>query len=316
MLIYFYAGNNKSCKDLNAYFQASMLNLVEYSDSDEDFNDNATCTNDIKQQQDSHNSANQKRKASDRDILQDKLDAKTLNKKPKQISLPLPSSIKELFSDKEIKRKDDPDLHDGRLRSFAHEEGSWATHVHIPYEEDDGFDDLVEQLLLCLRPLDFKVMDSFHISLSRTVSIRHHWISSLTSTLKNKLQSFNQCFCELTSVKLYTNDEKTRTFLALEVISRSDILHEFTDSVDTCFEEYKLPQYYQPPSFHISIAWCLGDVLKQVTKNQLQQLKDIFTTHIDQNQGLNIVPVNEILCKTGNKNCVIPLQTIGSQMQL
>ena len=57
--------------------------------------------------------------------------------------LPLPDDIKNLYKEKENLVVDDPTQHDGRIRSFPHLEGNWATHVFI-----EGKYDLVEFLEL------------------------------------------------------------------------------------------------------------------------------------------------------------------------
>ena len=51
-------------------------------------------------------------------------------------SIPLPASINAMFleRDKEIVH-DDPSLHDGRIRSFAHEKNNWATYVYIDLQD-------------------------------------------------------------------------------------------------------------------------------------------------------------------------------------
>ena len=58
---------------------------------------------------------------------------------------------------------------------------------------DERLREFVNQLLFCLAPLNFKPMDDFHISLSRTVSIRHHWIQPLTESLKHCFQQLDRC---------------------------------------------------------------------------------------------------------------------------
>ena len=47
--------------------------------------------------------------------------------------LPVPSDILCMFGglDKPCEQ-DDPSLHEGRIRSFAHERGNWASLVYIP----------------------------------------------------------------------------------------------------------------------------------------------------------------------------------------
>ena len=52
--------------------------------------------------------------------------------------------------------------------------------------------DMIDDLLDCLRPLDFHVMEDFHVSLSRTVSIRHHWIQSLVDSLQSKFNTLSR----------------------------------------------------------------------------------------------------------------------------
>ena len=47
-------------------------------------------------------------------------------------SLPLPESIRQLGANNKTSNKDDPLKHGGRIRSFPHEEGNWATLVYIP----------------------------------------------------------------------------------------------------------------------------------------------------------------------------------------
>ena len=59
-------------------------------------------------------------------------------------------------------------------------------------EADIHFTDMISELLLCLRPLDFEIMDAFHVSLSRTISIRHHWIQSFMESLKSKISSLSR----------------------------------------------------------------------------------------------------------------------------
>lgn len=53
--------------------------------------------------------------------------------------LPPPSALLNLFNDKNKNSKDDledtPDQHNGRIRSFAHERGNWASYVFVAVGE-------------------------------------------------------------------------------------------------------------------------------------------------------------------------------------
>ena len=54
--------------------------------------------------------------------------------------LPVPGNILSMFNGKKTDHEDDPTLHSGRTRSFAHERGNWASFVSIPCKiTRDGF---------------------------------------------------------------------------------------------------------------------------------------------------------------------------------
>lgn len=40
--------------------------------------------------------------------------------------------------------------------------------------------------------LGLKISDDFHISLTKTVILKHHWISSFVTTVKESLESFKK----------------------------------------------------------------------------------------------------------------------------
>lgn len=226
--------------------------------------------------------------------------------------LPLPDDIKGLFKDKSDNRKNlnnDPDHHGGRLRSFPHEEGNWATLVYSQYNTDDDFLRMQQELFLCLRPLEFQPMDDYHISFSRTVTIRHHWIQDICDCLMKDFAPLEGCCCEIDGVEVLTNDEKTRSFLVLCVSPADDLLHQYVSVVDKCFEQYKLQKYYKPPAFHVSIGWCLGDVTDSINKKTNHKLKDILDRTLQESSDLKYFYIDKLYMKTGNKQFVFPLDS-------
>lgn len=115
------------------------------------------------------------------------------------------------------------------------------------------------------------------------------------------MSSFSLAFDE---VEIYCNEERTRTFLGLKTLEM-DRLMNLTGQLDECLEEFKLPKYYEEPSFHASILWCLGDqsgILKE-KKSELQVIYEGITieTHFQ-------VKVNEVLCKCGNRSYTFPFR--------
>ena len=57
---------------------------------------------------------------------------------------------------------------------------------------------------------DWQQMELLHISVSRTVILRHHWIDLLMTDIRQSLATIPNFHCDLASVQLYTNDERTR----------------------------------------------------------------------------------------------------------
>lgn len=56
---------------------------------------------------------------------------------PCYFRLPLPSTINQLFlgsPDVNSAPEDNPNLHEGRIRSFPHQRGNWSTYVYVPCE--------------------------------------------------------------------------------------------------------------------------------------------------------------------------------------
>ncbi|XP_054026263.1 U6 snRNA phosphodiesterase 1 [Dryobates pubescens] len=222
--------------------------------------------------------------------------------------LPVPAGLpgdpgpEELFSE-------DSSRHGGRVRSFPHERGSWATHVYLPYRAREEFLELLELLVSHARThvSSLAAMEEFHLSLSQCVVLRYHWIEPFVRRLKERLAAFHRFFCVADQVKVYTNENKTRTFLGLEVSAGHFQLLELVSEVDRVLEEFDLPTFYKDPSFHISLAWCVGDLSGKLEGQCLQELQGIVDGFEDSALLLRL-PWEEIRCKSGNKHFSFPLR--------
>ncbi|XP_063917753.1 uncharacterized protein LOC135133306 isoform X3 [Zophobas morio] len=196
---------------------------------------------------------------------------------------------------------DDPSLHDGRIRSFAHERGNWVTYAYIPYESNEGLQRLMSLVTSVAVPedIELKCFQDLHLSLTRTVILRYHWIDSFVSTLRDNLSHFTKFIIMLDHLEVYTNEEKTRTFIGLQVKTGYDALLKLVHCLDNCLGEFKLPKFYENPSFHISIAWCLGDNTEKL-KSLLPYLnRDLELLMSEYSQENWYTYVEQILCKTG-----------------
>ncbi|XP_012215078.1 U6 snRNA phosphodiesterase 1 isoform X1 [Linepithema humile] len=194
---------------------------------------------------------------------------------------------------------DDPLNHDGRKRSFKHERGNWATLIYINCITSDCLHTWINSVLNELS-IQGNIIFNFHISLSRTLVLKFHWIESFVEDLKLLCHKFNKFVIQLTDVKVYCNEEKTRTFLGIYCQDKDGTLKHLTKVLDGLLAEYQLPSFYKDTSYHISIFWCLGD-----QRAHLQKFLPFLTCNLNkflaENTEDSFIYVNEIQCKIGNK---------------
>uniref|UniRef100_A0A8D2KYW7 U6 snRNA phosphodiesterase n=1 Tax=Varanus komodoensis TaxID=61221 RepID=A0A8D2KYW7_VARKO len=225
--------------------------------------------------------------------------------------LPVPDSVLSMFRDREEAEAvvDDSSKHGGRLRSFPHERGNWATHVYVPYEAQEDFLDLLQLLLQHARTYvpSLTAVSEFHISLSQVVVLRYHWINPFVQSLKEHLATFHRFICRADHLKVYTNEAKTRTFVGLEVSSGSSQFSDLVSEVDRVMEDFNLTPFYENPSFHLSLAWCVGNLSKELRGRCLQELQEIVDGFEDSAFLLRL-PGTEVRCKSGKKVFSFPLR--------
>lgn len=211
--------------------------------------------------------------------------------------VPLPASINAMFNqeDEEIVH-DDPTLHGGRIRTFSHEPNNWATYVYVDLQDCE----LDEVKNFIVKELDLEPIDHHHLSISRVVSFRHHWIEPFTQAVKSQMEHSRSFFLSLDKLQVYSNDDRTRTFVGLEASVGVKELQKLTYTVDKCFKEYNLPSFYYPPSFHVSLGWCLGD-MRAVIRQKLQKTELKLVDILDDDDDIGRLVVKNINIKSGNK---------------
>ncbi|KAL9976660.1 hypothetical protein ACROYT_G013985 [Oculina patagonica] len=230
-----------------------------------------------------------------------------------QEMLPLPSGVLDMFKEDSIP-EDEPSKHDGRVRTFSHFPGNWAMHVFIPFKASVHFESLVVSVVECLSAVTSHEVhmipcDELHMSVSRTVPIRHYWIEPIVQQLRNGLSTVHSFVSALQWPELYTNDEKTRSFVALKIMSEYKKFKDIVDLINEVFQEFSLPAFYKDPSFHVSVAWLLGDICSERTQDKQFKLQEVFDAHICEKDVARslVLEVTEVHCKIGNKHFVFPL---------
>nr|CAH7735810.1 unnamed protein product [Callosobruchus chinensis] len=200
------------------------------------------------------------------------------NKKEKM--LPLPQIFKK--SSSHDQHVDDPAVHD--------------------VENLDGVLDLVTSIINKLDgEIPLKQIDDFHISLSKTVILKYHWIPTFVESVKSRIKVCRKFMVILDSLKIYCNEERTRTFIGLQIGSGYDSLIKIVEIIDQCLQEFSLATFYKDPSFHMSIAWCVGDFeneLNAILPELNQKFSELTETYT---QEYWYIFVQMIYFKTGNK---------------
>ncbi|KAK9893000.1 hypothetical protein WA026_023213 [Henosepilachna vigintioctopunctata] len=203
---------------------------------------------------------------------------------------------------------DVPADHQGRLRTFEHERGNWATFAYINYEGHEGIRHLIESIINSVPVVSMNEVDDFHISLTKTVILKHHWIFPFVNSLKEKIIHHKRFVAAFGDLKVYCNEEKSRTFIGLEIVNGYNRLLSLVKDFDNCLAEFQLPQFYDDPSFHMSILWCVGDMeakLNEYMPLLNKRLHDIMEDYLNENW---CVLANCIYCKSGNKMFQFPLE--------
>ncbi|XP_044167231.1 U6 snRNA phosphodiesterase 1-like isoform X4 [Acropora muricata] len=220
-----------------------------------------------------HHTSNSQSMAKKRKIGEDERSVKIV--KP-SVVLQFPEEIATMFEESRLHHKDtecveDQSIFNGPIRTFPHFPGNWAMHVFIPFMATVQFEDLVTSLVASLSPVissDVHKLSptGLHISLSRTVAIRHYWIDTLVQQLRYMLQRVR------------------RSFIALKTSGECQ----------------------KDPSFHVSVAWFLGECCANEILVNLQSAYEAFVCKEDMTTSL-VVKVEEVHCKIGNKLFVFAL---------
>uniref|UniRef100_A0A672NK74 U6 snRNA phosphodiesterase n=1 Tax=Sinocyclocheilus grahami TaxID=75366 RepID=A0A672NK74_SINGR len=199
--------------------------------------------------------------------------------------------------------------HAGRQRSFQHERGNWATYVFCPYDPEEAFLELLNEMMVvaAAHGIPLNLSEEFHVSISKTVVLRHHWIQPFIQSIQTGLTQSQKFFCLADKLRVYSNVEKTRTFLGMEISTGKTQLLELIKMLDETMKEFNLSTFYKDPSFHISLAWCVGDHTERLKKTCLSQMQSFIDGHED---GPFYIQLNctELRCKSGNKVFLFSLQ--------
>jgi len=222
----------------------------------------------------------------------------------------VPNQIQDMFKEKVDKRETESreEVHQGRIRTFAHARGNWATclfaELKRPLVED--LTTLATRLHLAADNVSVKIQPDLHLSLSRTVAFPSHWMDSfirkISKDIGTKVSGGFPLFWD-PELSVFVNDERTRTFVGLRVTADAH-LRSIVEIIDREFSDLKLPVFYVPPAFHVSLLWTLGDKepeMRRLVTDLNKVVKEAIEDGTLENEGGFTQRVDRVVCKSGNK---------------
>jgi hypothetical protein len=164
---------------------------------------------------------------------------------------------------------------DGRVRSFPHVVGIWAGFVYVPLRRIEGIEaaavratNMAAAILnknwksgQCAgnQPLLHRIpVQDMHLSISRTFALRRPQIDPVVELLRKNLNSLPGFDAAVSGIDLYSNDDKTRSFVGLSLSLGAMRMQMLTRAVDHALTAFSLDPFYEEMRFHVSVAWFAG----------------------------------------------------------
>lgn len=166
----------------------------------------------------------------------------------------------------------------------------------------------IKQKISELSSSEIHLIESTHVSLSRTFVVRYHWISSFFSSLQEQFRDTSQFHLLLSpEIVYFSNDDDTRFFACILLHERcQQVVSTAIRKVDVCLKEFNLPTYYETPSVHISILWKLESFTEAEKGKISSTISRLFASQMNDLVFL----VERISLKTGNKLMEISLNKL------
>ncbi|KAI0299597.1 hypothetical protein BC826DRAFT_906356 [Russula brevipes] len=187
---------------------------------------------------------------------------------------------------------DDPSKHQGRTRTVPHVDGQWAAYIYIPLALRGALRHVVARAVDVARgeargvrtlggadldpnpDADLDAADSvadvreLHVSLTRPFFLRAHQREEMKRAVRDVAKAHPPFAVSFAAFSDLTNDERTRTFLCMEVGAGHQELRALSDALTPALHSFRQKEYYAEPRFHASFAWVLLDCPSQDSLSQ------------------------------------------------
>jgi len=191
-----------------------------------------------------------------------------------------------------------------RIRTVEHIPGNWATLIYIPIVSDNlekWIISIFEKIKL-KNPTLQKLEDmdgNIHISLCRTAYLKEYQIDRFVQSVTSKVNSFDfmndLSQISFSKVSIYQNDEKTRSFAAVDVHAGATALKWMVEQLNPILLEFNQQSFYSDPKFHASFGWTTFDIrLPHFSPDELTSLHKIccFISRIHIRVGNRVIQLD------------------------
>ncbi|KAF8490926.1 hypothetical protein F5888DRAFT_1795891 [Russula emetica] len=173
---------------------------------------------------------------------------------------------------------DVPSKHQGRTRTTPHVDGQWAAYVYVPIAMRGTLRRIVERAVDIARKgggdsgtsVDVHMLGSsdsdsnvvaceLHVSLTRPFFLRAYQREEMKRAVRDVANAHPPFVASFAVFSDLTNDERTRTFLCMEIGAGHQELRALSDALVPTLRSFRQKEYYERPRFHASFAWVLLD---------------------------------------------------------
>jgi len=204
-----------------------------------------------------------------------------------------------------------------RIRTIEHVEGNFPTIVYIKVPPSPDLDAARSQCASTLRNPEDNLKD-IHISLCPLILLRQHFIEPFVEKLKSIIMREEEFECYFDDcIDIYANDEKTRYFSGIPVLSSSaSPLTKIRNAVAVARASFPcngIKDPKEPYRFHMSLASSLETpdlIAKNVeAKGGSGDADQRSWTEVSSLPSLDLsVEVNHIIVRAGKRDYIIPLR--------
>ena len=206
----------------------------------------------------------------------------------------------------------------GKQRTFPSERNQFVVHVFVSLAEDKQIQEIKDEFSYISEKIYF--VSQPHISLIRGhYAVQYHQIDPLMDKLSNVINSYNKFSLCLSNVKLFSNEEKSRYFVAIcennndfaeKINPNKTQVKENQDLIKSIYNvliQYRSELYETSEekidkfTYHTSIAWFLPE-FHDIGLEVFNQIKTYFKDRII------FQKINEIGIKIGHRNKIISLR--------